>query len=204
LVTIGTIPAEVVDAVAAAISGRQNILIAGGTGSGKTTLLNALLEFVPDRDRVILIEDPSELNVQKPNLVRLEARRAQPPCPAVTIRDLVRATLRLRPDRIILGEVRGGEAFDLIQALNTGHSGSLTTIHANTAALALTRLAGCVLQSGVELPYQAIRASFAETVHYILHIDRQNDKRIVRELVKVGHYRPDTDTFTLDRLYGAT
>jgi pilus assembly protein CpaF len=204
LVALGTIPQHVLTTIAEAISGRSNILIAGGTGTGKSTLLNALMEFVPDRDRIILIEDPAELSVQKPNLVRFEARRAQPPCPAVTIRDLVRAMLRYRPDRAILGEVRGGEAYDLVQALNTGHSGSMTTIHANTAGLALTRLASCVLQSGVDLPYPAIRASLAETIHYVLHIDRQGEKRIVRELVKVGHYHPDTDTFTLHRLYGAT
>lgn len=202
LVANGSVPAEALSIVAEAIRNRQNILISGGTGTGKTTLLNALMQFVPDRDRVILIEDPSELAIQKPNLVRFEARRAQPPFPAVTIRDLVRATLRYRPDRIILGEVRGGEAFDLAQALNTGHAGSITTIHANTAALALTRLASCVLQSGVELPYQAIRASFSDTIHFIVHIERQDDRRVLRELVQVGHYLPETDSFTLRRLYG--
>lgn len=205
LVDTGTIPADVLAAVTTAILNRENVMISGGTGSGKTTLLNALADLVPDDERIIIIEDTSELHLAKPNLVRFEARREQPGYPAVAIRDLVRATLRHRPDRIILGEVRGGEAFDLLQALNTGHSGSLTTIHANSAAQALTRLASCVLMSGVEQPYPAIRASLADTIHHIVHIerDRRDGRRRVRELVRVGHYHPDSDTFTLHSIYGA-
>ena len=139
----------------------ENILISGGTSTGKTTLLNALAAFLPVEDRVVLIEDTAELQFTHPNLVRFEARRAQPDLPAVTIRDLLRATLRHRPDRIIVGEVRGGEAFDLLQALNTGHSGQLSTIHANSAEQALARFASCVVQSGIELPYQAVRHQIA-------------------------------------------
>src|SRR4030095_2929802 len=105
-----------------------------------------------------------------PNLVRFEARRDQPDAPAVTIRDLLRATLRHRPDRIIVGEVRGGEAFDLLQALNTGHAGTLSTIHANSAEQALARLASCVLQSGIELPYQAVRHQIADAIDFVLHL----------------------------------
>jgi pilus assembly protein CpaF len=206
LVDLGTLPQDVLTAIATAIGNRENVLISGGTGSGKTTLLNALAAFVPDDERVIVIEDTSELRLDKPNIVRFEARREQPPYPAVAIRDLVRATLRHRPDRIILGEVRGGEAFDLMMALNTGHSGSLTTIHANTAAQALTRLANCVLMSGVELPYPAIRASLADSIHHVVHVtrDRRDGRRIVSELVRVGHYHPETDTFTLHRIYGVS
>ena len=152
LVRIGTLPQAVLDQARDAILWNDNILISGGTGTGKTTLLNAIAAYIPDDDRLVLIEDTAEMQVDKPNIVRFEARREQPDLPAVTIRDLVRAALRHRPDRIILGEVRGGEAFDLLQALNTGHSGTLSTIHANSAAQALNRLASCVLQSGVELP----------------------------------------------------
>src|SRR5262249_2053854 len=140
-----------------AIETRQNILISGGTSTGKTTLLNALAAFLPANERIVIIEDTAELHVDKPKIVRVESRPTQRELPAVTIRDLLRATLRHRPDRIIVGEVRGGEAYDLLQALNTGHAGTLSTIHANSAPQALNRLASCVLQAGIELPYDAIR-----------------------------------------------
>jgi pilus assembly protein CpaF len=125
--------------------------------------------------------------------VRLEARRAQPDLPAVTIRDLLRATLRHRPDRIVVGEVRGGEAFDLLQTLNTGHSGSLSSIHANSAELALGRFASCVLQSGVELPYQAIRRLISDSIDLVLHIERCRGFRTVSEVVRVMGYQPEVD-----------
>jgi len=164
LVRIGTMTPEVLAAVREAIARNENILISGGTSTGKTTLLNALAAFLPQDDHVVLIEDTAELQIDRPNLVRFEARREQAGLPAVTIRELLRATLRHRPDRIIVGEVRGGEAFDLLQALNTGHAGSLSTIHANSAEQALARLASCVVQSGVELPYQAVRYQIADTI----------------------------------------
>jgi pilus assembly protein CpaF len=152
LVRIETLTQDLLDRLHQAIEDNRNILISGGTATGKTTLLNALSAFIPDSDRLIVIEETAEIQIAKDNVVRFEARRGQPNLPAVTIRDLLRAALRHRPDRIILGEVRGGEAFDLLQALNTGHSGTLSTIHANSAEQAINRLASCVLQSGVELP----------------------------------------------------
>jgi pilus assembly protein CpaF len=139
LVEIGTVSPSVATELAEAVGMQQNILISGGTGTGKTTLLNALAALISNRDRIVVIEETAEIHLDKPNLVRLEARRAQAPLgheaplPAVSIADLLRATLRHRPDRILLGEVRGAEAFDLLQALNTGHLGSLSTIHANSA-----------------------------------------------------------------------
>src|SRR4051794_13630177 len=141
LVRIGTMTPDVLTALRDAIGAGANILISGGTSTGKTTVLNALAAFLPSDERIVIVEDTAELHVEHANLVRLEARRAQPHAPAVTIRDLLRATLRHRPDRIVVGEVRGGEAFDLLQALNTGHAGTLSTIHANSRAQALTRLA---------------------------------------------------------------
>ena len=177
LVRIGTMPQAVLDQARDAILWNDNILISGGTGTGKTTLLNAIAAYIPDDDRLVLIEDTAEMQVDKPNMVRFEARREQPDLSAVTIRDLVRAALRHRPDRIILGEVRGGEAFDLLQALNTGHSGTLSTIHANSAPQALNRLATCVLQSGVELPYSAIRSAIADSVQLVMHIARRDGRR---------------------------
>jgi len=201
LVRVGSMPAEVLATLQATIAHRQNILISGGTGTGKTTMLNALAFFIDDEDRIILIEDTSEIAINKRNLVRFEARREQNGLPAVAIRDLLRATLRHRPDRIILGEVRGGEAFDLLQALNTGHSGTLSTIHANSAQQALARFTSCVLQSGVELPYAAVRRNIGDAVHLLLHLERRQGQRYVSELVRVQGFDPDSDSFRTTPLY---
>jgi pilus assembly protein CpaF len=191
---------DVVDLVRDALASRDNILISGGTGTGKTTLLNALATLLPTSDRLVVIEETAELQLTHPNLVRFEGRRAQPDAPAVTIRDLLRATLRHRPDRIIVGEVRGGEAFDLLQTLNTGHSGSLSTIHANCADLALARFASCVLQSGIDLPYPAIRRLISEAIDLVLHLERRRGMRSVAEVVCVTGYEPDRDRYALEAL----
>jgi pilus assembly protein CpaF len=195
LVRIGTMTAEALATLQGAIAGGKNILISGGTSTGKTTLLNALATFLPADDRIVLIEDTAELQLDRRNLVRFEARREQGGLPAVTIRDLLRATLRHRPDRIIVGEVRGGEAFDLLQALNTGHAGTLSTIHANTADQALARFASCVVQSGVELPYQAVRYQIADAIDLVLHLARRQGTRVVDELIRVGRYNVERDQY---------
>jgi pilus assembly protein CpaF len=200
LVRIGTLTADQLQIVRYAIEARDNILISGGTGTGKTTLLNALVAFLPAEDRLILIEDTAELQLEAENLLRFEARREQTGLPAITIRDLVRAALRHRPDRILVGEVRGGEAFDLLQALNTGHSGTLSTIHANAAELALRRFTWCVLQSGVDVPYPAIRHGLAECLQLLVHLERRRGRRVVTELVRVRRYHPGTDTYDLESL----
>jgi pilus assembly protein CpaF len=195
LVRVGTLSKQVLTEVHAAIDRRETIIISGGTSTGKTTLLNALAALLPPEDRVVLIEDTAELCVNQPNLVRFEARRAQRDLPAVTIRDLLKATLRHRPDRIIVGEVRGGEAYDLLQALNTGHAGTLSTIHANSAPQALARLTSCVLQAGVELPYQAIRHQIGESVKVVLHLERRHGKREVSSMVRLQRYILDGDHY---------
>lgn len=200
LMRIGSITPEILGELGHAVMNRQNILISGGTGTGKTTMLNALAAFIPDDERLIVIEDTSEIQIEKPNLVRLEARREQAGLPAVTIRDLLRATLRLRPDRILVGEVRGGEAFDLLQALNTGHSGTLSTIHANSAAQAISRFTTCVMMSDVELPYKAVRSSIGESLNLIVHIERRQGKRAVTELVRIKQYRPEEDRYELETI----
>jgi pilus assembly protein CpaF len=155
---------------------------------------------VPAEHRLIVIEDTAELQLHADNLRRFEARRAQPDVPAITIRDLVRAALRHRPDRILVGEVRGGEAFDLLQALNTGHSGTLSTIHANAAELALRRFTSCVLQSGVDVPYPAIRHGLSECLQLLVHLERRHGRRVVTELVRVRRYNPGSDTYDLESL----
>ena len=173
----------------------KNILISGGTGTGKTTLLNALGKLLSDDDRILLIEDTSEIQLQKPNLVRLEARQAQSGLPAVTIRDLLKASLRHRPDRIILGEIRGGEAFDLLQLLNTGHSGTLSTVHASSAQQAISRFTSCVLQSGVELPYRAIKTNIGDSLNVIIQLERRPGRRFVSDVIQIKKYNPNTDKF---------
>jgi pilus assembly protein CpaF len=200
LVRIGTLSPAQLEALRQAIEARHNVLISGGTGTGKTTLLNALVPFLAADDRLVLIEDTAELQLDAPNLVRFEARREQTGVPAITIRDLLRATLRHRPDRIVVGEVRGGEAFDLLQALNTGHSGTLSTIHANSADQALRRFTSCVLQSGVDLPYAAIRHGIAECLQVLVHLERRHGRRVVTELMRVRQYDTATDRFALEAL----
>ena len=203
LVENGTASRVLAQRLVAAIRAEQNVLISGGTGTGKTTLLNALAAHIPDGNRIVVIEETAEIHLDKPNLLRFEARRAQiplgheTPLPAVTIADLVRATLRHRPDRIIVGEVRGAEAFDLLQALNTGHLGSLTTIHANSAEQALTRLAHCVLTANVGLPHRSIREAIALAIHLVVHIARINGARGVTELVSVSGFDGATERFDL-------
>jgi pilus assembly protein CpaF len=203
LVELGMLTNAVADNLTSAVERQQNILIAGGTGTGKTTLLNALAATIPADDRIIVIEETSEIHLEKPNLIRFEARRAQAPLgqeqalPAVNISDLVRATLRHRPDRIIVGEVRGAEAFDLLQALNTGHLGSLTTIHANSAEQALSRLAHCVLSANVGLPHHSIREAIGLAIDVVVHVGRTNGTRRVSEAVYVSGYEPISDRFHL-------
>ena len=204
LVDVGALTAELASELTATVAAHQNVLISGGTGTGKTTLLNALAARIPDRDRIIVIEETAEIHLDKPNLLRFEARRAQAPLGQeqpllpVTIADLLRSTLRHRPDRIIVGEVRGAEAFDLLQALNTGHLGSLSTIHANSAEQALTRLAHCVLTAGVGLPHTSIREAIAFAIHMVVHIARVDDRRRVTQVMRVRGFDAHADRFLLD------
>jgi pilus assembly protein CpaF len=203
LVRIGTLTRAVFDLLREAVLTRQNILISGSTGSGKTTLLNALGTLIPDEERLMVIEDTSEIQIDKPNVVRLEARTEQPGLPAVTIRALLSATLRMRPDRILLGEVRNGEAFDLLQALNTGHSGTLSTIHANSGPLTLTRLATCVLMSGIDLPHQAIQRNIGDALDLVVHLGRKDGQSQVTEVLQIHGYDPLQQVFNWERLYAA-
>ena len=180
---------------------RKNVLISGGTGTGKTTLLNILTNFIPKDQRLVLIEDTAEIHVQRANFVRFEARREQNGFPAVTIRDLLKATLRHRPDRIILGEIRGGEAFDLLQLLNSGHSGTLSTVHATSAQQGLARFTSCVLQSGIELPYHAIKSNIADSLNLIVQLDRRPGQRFVSEVLEIKGYDPEADRYDLAPIY---
>src|SRR5436190_3214133 len=178
LVAEGSLGPRMLEFLAACVRGKANVVISGGTSSGKTTLLNVLSSFIPDAERLITIEDAAELRLGKPHVVRLEAR---PPNVEgrgeVTVRDLVRNALRMRPDRIIVGEVRGGEALDMLQAMNTGHEGSLSTAHANSPHHLLWRLETMALMSDVDLPAAHIREQVAAAVHVVVHMARLRDGR---------------------------
>jgi pilus assembly protein CpaF len=195
LVQAGTLERWLANQLENYILARKNILIAGGTGTGKTTMLNVLGKFIPSDERVLLIEDTSEIHMDQDNLVRFEARQPQNGLPAITIRDLLKASLRHRPDRIILGEIRGSEAFDLLQLLNTGHSGSLSTVHATSAKQGLARFTSCVLQSGVDLPYRAIKTNVGDSVNVVVHLERRPGRRFVSEVVEIHGYDPDRDEY---------
>jgi pilus assembly protein CpaF len=187
LVELGTITEELRDELAAAVGARRSILVSGGTGSGKTTLLNALSAFIDRDERVITIEDAAELRLRQPHVVRLESRPANVEGRGrVTIRDLLRGALRMRPDRIVIGEVRGGEALDLLMALNTGHEGALSTVHANSPEDALRRIETLALMAGVGLPHEAIREQLGRGLDLVIHLARLTDaSRRVVEVAEV-------------------
>lgn len=203
LIRSGTLDRALANRLEDYILQRRNLLLSGGTSSGKTTLLTALGKFIPADERLLLIEDTAEIQLAHTNLVRFEARREQNGVPAVSIRDLLKAALRHRPDRILVGEVRGGEAFDLLQLLNTGHSGSISTIHASSAKQGLSRFASCVLQSGVELPYAAIKSNIADSLNAVIQIERRPGRRFISEVLEINSYDPDADLFDFCAIYVA-
>ena len=195
LIQAGTLDQSLANRLEDYVLCRKNVLISGGTGTGKSTTLGILAKFIPDDERILLIEDTAELQLNHANLVRFEARREQNGVPPVAIRDLLKAALRHRPDRILLGEVRGGEAFELLQLLNTGHSGTLSTIHANSAKQGLARFTSCVLQSGVELPYAAIKSNIGDSLNVVIHLERRPGRRFISEVLEINGYDPDADLF---------
>jgi pilus assembly protein CpaF len=195
LIHAGTLDQHLANRLEDYVLSRKNILISGGTGTGKSTTLGILAKFIPEEERILLIEDTAELHLDHANLVRFEARQEQSGVRPVAIRDLLKAALRHRPDRIVLGEVRGGEAFELLQLLNTGHSGTLSTIHASSAMQGLARFTSCVLQSGVELPYRAIKTNIADSLNVIVHLERRPGSRCISEVVELRSYNPDADLF---------
>lgn len=187
LISFGSVPEDVSGWLAKLVEAKYNIFISGGTGSGKTTFLNALSNYIPKEERIITIEDSAELQILNiPNIVRMETRNANVEgCREITIRDLIKSSLRMRPDRIIVGEVRGGEAFDMLQCLNTGHDGSMSTGHANSSKDMLSRLENMILM-GMELPLNAIRQQIASGIDILIHLGRLRDKsRKVLEIIEV-------------------
>ena len=187
LVALGTLPAATAELLRAAVRGRLNIILSGGAGVGKTTLLNAVSASLDARERVITIEDAAELRLQGNHVVRLETRAANVEgVGEITARDLLRNALRMRPDRIIVGECRGAEAFDMLQAMNTGHEGSMTTLHANTARDTLTRLESMLSMGGLDMPLRVLRDYVASAIQLVVHLTRLPDgRRVVSEVVEV-------------------
>lgn len=189
LVELGTMSAATCELLAGGVGARRTILISGGTGAGKTTMLNALSSFISPGERVVTLEDAAELRLQQPHVVRLESRPASiEGRGAVTVRDLLRNALRMRPDRIVIGEVRGPEALDLLTALNTGHDGALSTVHANSPLDALRRLETLALMAGVGLPHEAVREQLGRAIDLIVHLERGGDGR--RRVVQVAEVVP--------------
>ena len=204
LIAYGSITPEVAEILKLLVECKYNIFISGGTGSGKTTFLNALSNFIPHDERIITIEDSAELQIRGiDNLVRLETRNSGADgSGAITIRDLIKSALRMRPERIVVGEVRGAEALDMLQAMNTGHDGSLSTGHANSTKDMLSRLETMVLQGAAGLPLEAIRQQIASAVDIIIHLSRLRDKsRRTMEIVEVLNYDPVSHEIILNPLY---
>ncbi len=196
LIAFGTLSPEMAELLRACVEARLNIIVSGGTGTGKTTLLNVLSSFIPENERIITIEDAVELQLQQDHVVRLESRPANIEGRGeITIRELVRNSLRMRPDRIVVGEVRGGESLDMLQAMNTGHDGSLSTVHANTPRDAIARLETLVLMAGMDLPLRAVREQVASAVDVIVQISRLRDgTRRVTHVTEVQGMEGDTVT----------
>jgi pilus assembly protein CpaF len=194
LVTMGTLTRASAEVLEACVRGRLNILISGGTGSGKTTTLNVLSSFIPDTERIITVEDAAELQLSQPHVLRLESRPSNVEGQGqVTIRDLVRNSLRMRPDRIIVGEVRDAAALDMLQAMNTGHDGSLSTVHANTPRDALSRIETMVLMAGMELPVRVVREQIASALNLVVQIARLRDgSRHVTHISEITGQEGDT------------
>ncbi len=201
LIEIGSVPAQVAEVLKAVVQARLNVLISGGTGSGKTTMLNAMSAFIDTRERIVTIEDSAELQLQQPHVARLETRPANIEGKGEIIqRDLVKNSLRMRPDRIIVGEVRAGEAFDMLQAMNTGHDGSMTTVHANTPRDALSRVEQMIGMSGIDVPARSARAQIASAMHVVVQVGRLSDGR--RKLLSLSELSGmEGDVITMQEIF---
>jgi pilus assembly protein CpaF len=201
LVEIGSVPAQVAEVMKAVVAARLNVLISGGTGSGKTTMLNAMSAFIDNRERIVTIEDSAELQLQQEHVARLETRPANIEGRGeIAQRDLVKNSLRMRPDRIIVGEVRAGEAFDMLQAMNTGHDGSMTTVHANSPRDALSRVEQMIGMSGIDVPPRSARAQISSAIHVVVQVARLSDGR--RRLISLSELSGmEGDVITMQEIF---
>jgi pilus assembly protein CpaF len=200
LIARGALTPSLAEFLAEQIREGKTVLISGGTSTGKTTVLRALAAAIPDDQRIVVIEDTSELHLRKPNLLSAECQTDTFKA-SVTFDDLLKSALRWRPDRIILGEVRGVEARTLLDSLNTGHTGSLATIHANSAERALCRFANLVLRSHSQATFEDIEAEIGEAIDYVVHVEREPGRRVIREVLRLDHYDRRTQQFDLKAVY---
>jgi pilus assembly protein CpaF len=207
LVQAGALPQHIADLLSEAVQQRKNILLSGGTGTGKTTFTKALVDLIPLSERLAVIEDTRELKIDHPNVFRFEARpegRASNGdllTSAITIRDLVKASLRHRPDRVIIGEVRGPEAFDLLDALNTGHTGSISTLHANSAEHALSRLASLAIRADSGVPHHALQCEVGDLIDLSVHVRLQETHRFVAEVLHVQRFSSEFNRYEVSSVY---
>jgi len=202
LIARGTLTRPLAEFLEEQIRSGKTLLISGGTGSGKTTLLRILANAIPDHERIVVIEDTSELDIQKPNILATECQTDTFKT-RITFDDLLKSALRWRPDRIILGEVRGTEARTLLDSFNTGHSGSLATIHANSAAKALRRFANLVLRSNAQATFSDIEAEIGEAVDFVVHVDREPGHRVIREVLQLNGYDRSKQSFQMEPVFCA-
>ena len=202
LIVRGTLTRSLADFLAAEIQNGKTFLISGGTSTGKTTVLRALAAAIPDEQRIVVIEDTSELHLQKSNLLAVECQTDTFKA-SITFDDLLKSALRWRPDRIILGEVRGAEARTLLDSLNTGHTGSLATIHANSATGALRRFANLTLRSHAQMSFEDIEAEIGEAVDYVVHVERASARRVIREVLRLDGYDRSSQRFQFEVVYDA-
>jgi pilus assembly protein CpaF len=202
LIARGTLTRPLAEFLEEQIRNGKTLLISGGTGSGKTTLLRILANAIPDHERIVVIEDTSELDIQKPNILATECQTDTFKT-KITFDDLLKSALRWRPDRIILGEVRGTEARTLLDSFNTGHSGSLATIHANSAAKALRRFANLVLRSNAQATFSDIEAEIGEAVDFVVHVDREPGRRVIREVLQLSGYDRSNQSFQMEPVFRA-
>jgi pilus assembly protein CpaF len=200
LIARGTMTQTLADFLQEQIRSGKTLLISGGTGTGKTTLLNVLAQAIPDRERIVVIEDTSELRIQKPNVLAVECQ-TDTFRTSISFDDLLKSALRWRPDRIILGEVRGIEARTLLDSFNTGHAGSLATIHANSAEKALHRFANLVMRNHAQTTFTDTEAEIGESVDFVVHIERQPGGRVVREVLRMIGYDRDTKRFLIEPVF---
>jgi pilus assembly protein CpaF len=202
LIARGTLTRPLAEFLEEQIRSGKALLISGGTGSGKTTLLRILANAIPDHERIVVIEDTSELGIQKPNILATECQTDTFKT-RITFDDLLKSALRWQPDRIILGEVRGTEARTLLDSFNTGHSGSLATIHANSAAKALRRFANLVLRSNAQATFSDIEAEIGEAVDFVVHVDREPGRRVIREVLQLNGYDRSKQNFQMEPVFRA-
>ena len=202
LIARGTLTRPLAEFLAEQIAAGKTLLISGGTGTGKTTLLRILADAIPEEQRIVVIEDTSELHIQKPNILAVECQTDTFKA-SITFDDLLKSALRWRPDRIILGEVRGIEARTLLDSFNTGHAGSLATIHANSAAKALSRFANLVMRSHAQATFSDVEAEIGEAVDFVVHVERQPGRRIIREVLRLNGYNRAQQSFHCETVYEA-